>query len=92
MLKLFPNEMDLTNPKILKFKGILFLILGILSGGLILLKAPEWEVVVLLLIFAWSFSRFYYFAFYVLQHYADPDFRYAGLLDLLKYLVRGKKE
>lgn len=48
-------------------------------------------LLLLLLICIWAFSRFYYFAFYVLHHYADPDFRYAGLWDLMKYLV-SKKE
>jgi hypothetical protein len=46
---------------------------------------------VLLVICVWAFCRFYYFAFYVLEHYADPNFRYAGLLDLLRYLLGSKK-
>ena len=82
--------MDITNPRILKFKGLLFLFLGALSGGLILLLAPDWKVALLLAICVWAFARFYYFAFYVLQHYADPEFRYAGLVDLGRYLL-GKK-
>jgi hypothetical protein len=35
--------------------------------------------------------RAYYFCFYVLEHYADPTFRYAGLLDLFRYLTGFKK-
>ncbi len=83
--------MDLANPKVLKLKGFLFLVLGVLSGALIFIKVPEWEVIILLAICGWSFARFYYFAFYVLHHYADPNFRYSGLVDLLKYLIRGRK-
>jgi hypothetical protein len=45
----------------------------------------------LLAICIWAFCRFYYFAFYVLHHYADPEFKYSGLLDLLKYLLMGKR-
>ena len=38
----------------------------------------------------WSFCRAYYFAFYVIEHYVDPAFRFAGLLDFAKYLLRRK--
>jgi hypothetical protein len=31
----------------------------------------------------WASCRFYYFLFYVLEHYVDRTMRYAGLLDLL---------
>jgi hypothetical protein len=82
--------MDITNPKILKFKGLLFLLLGLISSGLLLLHAPNWRVLLLLAIAVWAFSRFYYFAFYVLHHYADPTFRYSGLVDLVKYLLKRK--
>ncbi len=83
--------MDITNPKVLKLKGILFLLLGVLSGGMLLAMAPDWKVLVLLVICIWAFARFYYFAFYVLHHYADPNFRYSGLLDLIRYLMRAKR-
>lgn len=84
--------MDITNPKILKLKGALFLLLGILSGGIIISLLPDWRVLLLLAICVWAFSRFYYFAFYVLHHYADGDFRYSGLLDLARYLVFTKRK
>lgn len=82
--------MDITNPKILKLKGGLFLMLGLLSGGILLAILPEWRVLLLLAICIWSFSRFYYFAFYVLQLYADPTFRYSGIMDLIRYLIAKK--
>lgn len=82
--------MDITNPKVLKFKGVLFLVLGVLSGGLLVTIAADWRVALLLGISVWAFARFYYFAFYVLEHYADRDFRYSGLLDLVRYLLRSK--
>ncbi len=80
--------MDIKSPRILKLKGILFLVLGFLSAGILYLHAPDWKVLVLLAICVWAFARFYYFAFYVLEHYADPDFKYSGLWDLLKYLLK----
>jgi hypothetical protein len=78
--------MDITNSKLLKLKGVLFLLLGLLSAALLLCLFPDWRVVLLLAICIWASCRFYYFAFYVLHHYADPEFKYSGLLDLLKYL------
>ena len=84
--------MDLETPKILKVKGLLFLVLGVLSGTLLLMNPTIWQQVALLAICIWAFCRFYYFAFYVLQHYADPDFRYSGLLDLASYLLKKKKQ
>ena len=83
--------MDIENPRILKVKGLLFLALGLLSGALLLLSSSAWQQAALLAICIWAFCRFYYFAFYVLQHYADPEFRYSGLLDLARYLLRNKK-
>ena len=31
----------------------------------------------------WAFCRAYYFAFYVIEHYVDPGFKYAGLWDFV---------
>jgi hypothetical protein len=83
--------MDITNPKVLKLKGALFLLLGLLSGGLLIAIAADWRVALLLGISVWAFARFYYFAFYVLEHYADREFRYSGLLDLVRYLLSRRK-
>ena len=70
--------MDITDPKWLKIKGVLFLFLGLLSMGTVLLLVPRWEVGLLLAIGIWAFCRFYYFAFYVLHHYAEPSFNYGS--------------
>ncbi len=82
--------MDITKPKILKLKGLLFLFLGLLSAGLILYESFSLRTAVLLGISIWAFCRFYYFAFYVLHHYADPKFNYAGLGSLIKYVFSKK--
>ena len=84
--------MDIKSPSLLKVKGILFLLLGLISAALLLLLSPDYRVAVLLMICIWAFCRFYYFAFYVLHHYADPDFKYSGLIDLARYLLVGKKK
>jgi len=56
-----------------------------LASALLLLESPTLRTVVLLVIAIWSFCRFYYFAFYVIEHYVDPSFRFAGLGAFLRY-------
>lgn len=82
---------DLTNPTWIKVKGILFLVGGVMAAALILLEHPSVKMAVLLALAIWCFCRFYYFAFYVIEHYVDPGFRFAGLWDFVVYLVRGRR-
>lgn len=82
---------DLTNPKLIKLKGSLFLLIGIVSSVLLLVQAPTTTVALLLAIAIWSFCRCYYFAFYVIEHYVDPGFRFSGLWAFAKYLIQEKK-
>jgi len=77
---------DLSNLGWIKFKGILFLILGLAAAVLLILEAPSIRVALLLVLAIWSFCRFYYFAFYVIQHYVDPTYRFSGLGSFLAYL------
>jgi hypothetical protein len=78
---------DLTNPNVIKFKGFLFLFLGIFAATLLLFLHSEWRVALLLGVAIWSFCRFYYFAFYVIEKYVDSNFRFAGLSSFLRYLI-----
>ena len=78
---------DLTSPAWIKAKGLLFLFLGLLSAILLFLERPTLRVVVLLILAVWSFCRFYYFAFYVLERYVDPTYRFSGLFSLARYLL-----
>lgn len=82
---------DLKNPKLIYTKGFLFLVTGLLSAGLLLAEKPTVKVAVLLALSIWCFARCYYFAFYVIQHYVDPGYRFAGLWDFAKYLLRWRK-
>jgi hypothetical protein len=79
---------DLTDPRWIKLKGILFLCLGILASGLILLETRSLRLGFLLLVTVWAFCRAYYFAFYVIEKYVDPSFRFSGLGAAARYLVR----
>lgn len=79
---------DLKNPRIIYLKGFLFLLMGIVAAILLICSAPSFRTAALLGIAVWSFCRFYYFAFYVIQHYVDGEYRFAGLIDFVKYLLR----
>lgn len=81
---------DLTNPRWIKIKGFLFLLLGLISATLLFFDHPTLKVALLLILAVWCFCRFYYFAFYVIEHYVDPQYRFAGLWSFVRYLV-GKK-
>lgn len=83
--------MDITSHRLLILKGLLFAGLGLLSGGLLLAEYCSLRHVVLLAITLWAFSRFYYFCFYVLHHYVDPSFRYAGLMSLVEYMWKHRR-
>ncbi|HEY6372988.1 MAG TPA: hypothetical protein VIX37_20590 [Candidatus Sulfotelmatobacter sp.] len=78
---------NLTNPAWIKVKGALLLLLGLLASTLILLQRPSLQGGVLLVIAIWAFCRFYYFVFYVIEHYVDPTYRFTGLLSFVRYLI-----
>jgi hypothetical protein len=82
---------DLTSARLIKAKGILFLLLGLFSASLLFFGYPTPKTGVLLVIAVWSFCRFYYFAFYVIEHYVDPSYRFSGLLSFALYLIQKKR-
>jgi hypothetical protein len=82
---------DLTNPRWIKFKGILFLFAGLVSSALLVLEKPEFKVILLLVLSVWCFCRAYYFAFYVIEHYVDPGFRFSGLGSFIRYWMSRKR-
>jgi hypothetical protein len=82
---------DLTNPRVIKLKGLMFLVIGLLSSALLILEVPTLRVAALLCISVWCFCRFYYFAFYVIEHYVDPTFRFSGLIAFTRYLLTRPK-
>jgi len=45
----------------------------------------------LLVISVWCFCRFYYFAFYLIEHYVDPTYRFSGLLSFVLYVIQKKR-
>ena len=79
---------NIRDPRLLYVKAGLFVVAGTLAAGAILLEHPTWKVALLLALAIWAFARAYYFAFYVIQHYVDSEYRYAGLLHFLRYSLR----
>ncbi|MGN6553842.1 MAG: hypothetical protein ACTHLW_08985 [Verrucomicrobiota bacterium] len=78
---------DLTNARWIKLKGILFLLMGFLASGLLILEMPTLKVAALLVVSIWCFCRFYYFAFYVIEHYVDGKYKFSGLGSFARYLL-----
>ena len=82
---------DLSNLKLIWLKGVLFLMIGLISAGMLWMEAPSLKNALLLGLVIWAFCRAYYFAFYVLEKYVDPQFRFAGLVSLVRYILRQRK-
>jgi len=72
-------------------KGFLFLLLGLLSGGLLFFERPTLKTLLLMAIAVWSICRFYYFGFYVLERYVDPTYKFSGLISMVRYVLSGDK-
>ena len=82
---------DITDTRMMWLKGILFLILGIVSAILLLVEFPHWRTAVLIVVAVWAFCRAYYFAFYVIEHYVDSGFRFSGLGSFVRYCLQKRK-
>ena len=83
---------DITNPKLIITKGFLFLLAGLMASLAILLEHPDLKLAFLLLVAVWCFARFYYFMFYVIEHYVDPGYKFAGLGSFVLYMLRKGKQ
>jgi hypothetical protein len=78
---------DIKSPRLLYVKGALMLLTGILAGTLVISQAPSVWTALLLSIAIWGFCRAYYFAFYVIEHYVDPGYKFSGLIDFFRYCL-----
>jgi hypothetical protein len=79
---------ELKNRRWIFLKGVLFLALGLLAAAVLILEHPSWQIAALLAVAIWSFCRFYYFAFYVIERYVDPSYRFSGLLSFVRYMLQ----
>jgi len=83
---------DIRTPWLLYAKAGLLLLTGLLAAVLLLVENPSYTTALLLAVAIWAFCRSYYFAFYVIEHYVDPGFRYAGLLSFLEYALKRRQK
>ncbi|HEV2295845.1 MAG TPA: hypothetical protein VGR35_18510 [Tepidisphaeraceae bacterium] len=83
---------DITDVRVLYLKGMLFLLSGTLAALLILLEFPDMKLAALLALSVWCFARAYYFAFYVIEHYVDPGYRFSGLWPFIRYAMRRRSQ
>lgn len=82
---------DLKDPRLMYLKAVLFLLIGLLAAAGIMLENPAPRTALLLGLAIWSFCRLYYFAFYVIEKYIDPGYKFAGVGSFLMYLIRSKR-
>lgn len=77
---------DLRDPRLMVLKAALLVAIGVLGVALLLLESPTLRTAGLLALTVWAFCRAYYFAFYVIERYIDPRFRFAGLWSAARFL------
>jgi len=82
---------DIKNSKIIWLKGIVFLLMGMAASALLVMEAPTLRVGILLAVTIWAFCRAYYFAFYVIERYVDPSYRFSGLMSFVAYTLRKRQ-
>ena len=83
---------DLKSKKLIYLKGFLFLIIMILSAGLIVYETRSWKIAILLGLLVWASARLYYFMFYVIEKYVDNSFKFSGILSFAHYLTTSKRK
>jgi hypothetical protein len=82
------NMRDLQSRMFIYLKAFLFLVIGGVSVALLILQNPQLQTAILIALTIWSFSRAYYFAFYVIERYVDPQYRFSGLLSAAGYFLK----
>ena len=83
---------DLESARWMYLKTALFLVLLLSSCALVLQEAATWRTAGLLVMIIWTSARLYYFAFYVIERYIDPTYRFSGLWSARRYLIRGAQD
>ena len=83
---------DIKSKNLIILKGLLFVFLGAAAAAILLLKHWSWENALWLGVAIWAFCRAYYFAFYVIEKYVDPEYRFAGLGTAIAFLLRRSRK
>lgn len=78
---------DLRDSRWMYAKAILFVAIGLIAASLIVIETQSLKILGLLGLAIWAFARAYYFAFYVIEHYIDSEYRFAGLWSFVRYVM-----
>ena len=79
---------DLQSKRLIVFKGFLFLFAGAVAALTLLAENWNGRNALLLVIAIWSFCRFYYFAFYVIEKYVDSSYKFSSLWSFALYFFK----
>ena len=83
---------DIKSARIIHLKGWLFLIVSLLAVSALLIPAFSWQDLALIAIALWAICRWYYYLFYVIEHYVDSEFKFASISDAIRYLIRRSRK
>lgn len=75
---------ELVNPKWMYVKAVGFLLIPLLCAIGLLIRSMQTETAALVVLLIWASSRAYYFCFYVIERYIDPEYKFAGLGSALR--------
>ena len=79
---------NLLTPRWMIVKAALFVVIAVIAAAFLVCQSPTWTTALCVGALAWASSRAYYFAFYVIERYVDPSFRFAGLGSAAMWLWR----
>ena len=79
---------DLKDPRWMYLKAIGFAVIMVISAGILIAQSMSFEILLLVGVLVWASARLYYFCFYVIERYIDPDFKFAGIGSVLRSVVR----
>lgn len=79
---------DLKDARWMYLKAALFVAICAVSSVLLLIESPRWSTALLIALLVWSSARAYYFAFYVIERYIDPSFKFDGLISAARHIWR----
>ena len=82
---------DLAHPRWMFVKAALFVAIGIVAAALLIAQSPRIETAILIVLCVWSFARVYYFLFYVIERFIDPEFRFSGVGAAVWWLWRRRR-
>ncbi len=88
----FKINQELQSISLLYLKALLFLTILLISVLAIIVETHSFYITVLLLLAIWSAARLYYFMFYVIEKYIDPQYKFSGIFSFLKYLFSRRRK